>query len=621
MQPESDLSTYIEGLDPVVRAQVADQLGDPSFRRRMARVDLAFFDYYYCNMTPAPFRTRWLNLFKERWESAQTTQQKLGLLVLGPRGHGKTEAIITFITWLICTNRDTRILLVAMTEGVATDRLKKIVDLLRSEKIVADWTGDPADGAPAFEYDADGKRLEWNKTSITVHRKALHVDPTVAAVGVGGSITGKHPDVVLFDDIEDDKSVVNAALRRQRRAWFTTTVWPTLNPGGVLVNIGTRKHEDDFHGHLFKHPAFRAIVDPAIFYYDESGARVPYTEAPEHTSEFEVDEHGQQRLTDITILDTKAQVLWPKGRPLEYILRERHTMIQSADATPGAFEREYQHIVSSDVTALIKTSWLQAARDKGTNLSMYKAPFAVDERGVATGMPLDLRIIMAWDLSLNIDAKHAELTDSDYTVGVTIGYDANTKRRYLLGLCRFRGGTPGEKKANVLAEYQRVCAAGLAPSVVLVERNSFGNLLLHEFVDNDLNVPFVGFDTTKEKKHDAAKGVSRLRTHFEYGRYVFPFADAISRELVGHLTGELFSWPRGKHDDCVMALWAAEYVLSQYSGVVAGGGRLLADSSADPMVDGVQDVEAEDAPPTTTPESRREAAWQEFANAVWDDRG
>lgn len=73
------------------------------------------------------------------------------------------------------------------------------------------------------------------------------------AAGVGTAITGRGAHVLLIDDPFKDREEADSELRRQRVwDWYTSTAYTRLMPGGAVVLIQTRWHEDDLAGRLLE---------------------------------------------------------------------------------------------------------------------------------------------------------------------------------------------------------------------------------------------------------------------------------------------------------------------------------------------------------------------------------
>lgn len=69
--------------------------------------------------------------------------------------------------------------------------------------------------------------------------------------GVRGPITGRRADLAVIDDpIKSVAEVTNTRLRDKLWSWFQSELLTRLKPGGRIVLVMTRWHEDDFGGRL-----------------------------------------------------------------------------------------------------------------------------------------------------------------------------------------------------------------------------------------------------------------------------------------------------------------------------------------------------------------------------------
>lgn len=76
------------------------------------------------------------------------------------------------------------------------------------------------------------------------------------AVGVGGSATGRGAHLMLIDDPVKDREEADSELQRQKlKDWYTSVAYTRLMPGGAIVVIQTRWHEDDLSGWLLREHA------------------------------------------------------------------------------------------------------------------------------------------------------------------------------------------------------------------------------------------------------------------------------------------------------------------------------------------------------------------------------
>ena len=561
---------------------VTKLLASPAGRRALAAQSPVFFDTYYCGMRFAGHRERWLELFETTMGEARRGQQKGALLLLAPRDHGKTEACVTAAARAICLNRNIRILWISESQAQAEKRMRRVKSVLESERVVGDWCNDPDSGMGPWQQRPEDR---WMATQVYVSRTLASVDPTLEAVGAGGSVTGGHFDLIMCDDLEDDRTTYSAAQRARTRDWFKGTVRPMLVKGGTLIVVGTRKHYDDLYGHFIDDPTFNVIEDQAIAQWPES-----------HEFQYERDANGRERLTGVEVKG-EHEVLWPEERPIDYLLREQLSVGKRL------FNREFQNAVVDDESAAVKWSDIELAQERGRNLSLYELP--ADAPG--------LDIVQGWDLALVTDVHKAQSRDTDFSVGITLGRDDNGNR-YLLGVKRIRGLSQAKLHQAVKQEYARF---GSRVRVVSVERNNFGEL--HYLgLKKSTDLPLKPHLTTGKAKADPWDGVPSISALFEGGKFIIPSKTPQDRELVAPLLQELWGLGRERHDDTVMALWIAEVQLRKSAfvhRVSFGDADEMAmaaeerDRPADLLDDQEERMRVFDAAEASSSTGRRSMAW------------
>lgn len=506
---------------------VAELLASPEGRRALSAKSPVFFDTYYCGMRFAEHRERWLSKFYETIERAKETKDKARMLVLAPRDHGKTEAAVTLCVSAICKNRDIRILWISEALGQAEKRMRRVKALLESNKIQEDWCSTPEKGFGPFKQSDEDR---WMSTQVYVSRTLQSVDPTLEAVGSGGAITGGHFDLIIADDLEDDKTTYTENQRQKTRDWFRGTISPMLVRGGTMIVIGTRKHHADLYSYMLEDPTWRVMEDKAISKFPDSYHFIT-----------EQDDRGREVIVDVHV-EGEAKVLWEAERDIKYLLREKQAVGQVL------FSREFQNEVQDDSAAAFRMEWIKSAQERGKSLSLYEIP---EE---------DLDIVQGWDLSLVTDAKGAATRDTDFTVGVTWAKDKNG-HRYLLGIRRERGLSPAKLRSVIMAEYERF---GGRVRKIAVERNNFGELIFMG-LQKSTDLPLTPHLTTGKKKADPWEGVPSLGILFENQKVTLPSKTQQDKEAVGPLVSELWGLGRERHDDTVMALWIAETVVRKAS--------------------------------------------------------
>ena len=496
----------------------AELIATPEGRRLLSAASPAFFDSYYCGMTRAAHRDAWLETFEATAQHARQHGSKGKVLVLAPRDHGKTEAAITYATRALCLDRNIRILWVSESSNNAKKRMRRIASLLESARIIEDFTTAPEEGAGPFK----GEGSTWTDTLIYLQRERQSVDASLECIGAGGAVTGGHFDLILCDDLQDDKNTYGAGVRAKTREWWRGTIAPMLSRGGAIIVIGTRKHHDDLFSHLIKDPTYQVVESKALEEWPESYS---YT--------YTTDARGRRMITGVEV--TGGRALWPEQRPIDYLLLERQTI------GPRLFSREFQNEVQDESAAPFKMAWLEAALERGAGLTLGEVPRQVVD------------IVQGWDFSLVTDAKAAEARDTDYTIGTTWGRDGEGNR-YLIDIFRKRGMSPTELQGRVVGEYAKY---GRRVRVVAVEKNAFGEL--HYLgLKRSTDLPLKGHITHARNKADPWEGVPALSALFEGDKVILPSSTERDRERLEPLIHELFSLGKAAHDDCVMSLWIAE---------------------------------------------------------------
>ena len=492
--------------------ELSELLSIPEGRRALSTASPVFFDTYYLDLTAAEHRTNCLEMIDKLEEEAKDSNSKKKLMVLHPRGHGKSMLAISYCLRKICTDRNTSILFISASAGQAEKRVRLIKQFLESDKVIEDWaSGD----MPAFK----GSESKWTSTQLYVQRPGASVDPTLEAIGSGGKITGAHVDVVIIDDLEDDTTTGSAGVRAKTREWLNATVTPILNQGGMMLVIGTRKNADDIYAHMKADPTFAVIEEPAIKIWPES-----------FEYDVEKDPSGREILKGVK---TKGhhEVLWPEFRPIDYLLMERRSM--------GAtlFAREMQNEVIAVEDSVIKPEWFESA--KTTTYALGTIPPTLDIENCV--------VIQAWDLSIESDTKKANKNDTDYTVGVTLAKDEKGTI-WLLDAYRNRGITQQDILNAIHSMYLKWSDF---TRTVIVEKNSFGNLYVQQLQTTTLPVKGVAMT-----RHNALRiGIHKIAVLFENNFIRLPIGDEKSKNLVDEMQKEGVEFPVSKHDDILDAMY------------------------------------------------------------------
>ena len=167
-----------------------------------------------------------------------------------PVRHGKSElcGYWTPIWYLLNRPRTGRVLIATHNDDFATFFGRRIRDRLKETPRMGLQIRADASAAGSWQLESGGN---------------LHT------AGVGGSITGRGFDLIICDDVVKDFE--SAHSERQRDIvwdWFRGTLGSRLQPGGSIVIVQSRWHEDDLVGRLlgdeYESEQYDSIDLPAI---------------------------------------------------------------------------------------------------------------------------------------------------------------------------------------------------------------------------------------------------------------------------------------------------------------------------------------------------------------------
>ncbi|MFQ5674203.1 MAG: phage terminase large subunit [Nitrospinales bacterium] len=164
----------------------------------------------------------------------------LRLMIFMPPRHGKTMlASEYFSAWYMGRNAQKEIIAITYSQERANDIGRKvrnqITDSLHGEIF---------------------KECSLSPDSTSMHRFNTVQGGSYFGVGIGGPITGRGAHLLLIDDpVKNREEAESETKRRSIKDWYVSTAYPRLMPGGAIILIQTRWHEDDLAGWLLKEHA------------------------------------------------------------------------------------------------------------------------------------------------------------------------------------------------------------------------------------------------------------------------------------------------------------------------------------------------------------------------------
>jgi hypothetical protein len=226
----------IKRLTPEKRKQVIHLL--EIREKNIARAGLIKFAEYIDPTQDRWYRAKHLRMIADVLERVERGELKRVIISVPPR-HWKSSLVSEkFPAWYLGRNSANAIILCSYALSLAEKFSRSI-----RETIVTN-----ARYASLFDVKLkrDSNRADdWSLTS--------GVRSSVRAVGVGGGITGHGAQLILIDDpIADYEAAQSETQRDNLWEWYRQVLRTRLEPGGAIVLIQTRWHEDDLAGRLIR---------------------------------------------------------------------------------------------------------------------------------------------------------------------------------------------------------------------------------------------------------------------------------------------------------------------------------------------------------------------------------
>ena len=217
-------------------------------RAQLARSDFPTFVELVWRFTPMKHQRAWMKELK-LVVSGETTE----LLIVAPRGSGKSAFFVLFLAWMIGNNPTKHYGLLSYAEKIAWRRSKAIRNILQY---------DPVYQLIFPEIKPDFRN--WSRESFTVQRSdTTDLHPTVVAAGSTGAVISSRLDGAVYDDPHDEKNSKTPGKRRQVVDTWDNAIKLCLEGGAWVVCIATRYADDDLPG-IFINRGFKVVHQRAI---------------------------------------------------------------------------------------------------------------------------------------------------------------------------------------------------------------------------------------------------------------------------------------------------------------------------------------------------------------------
>ena len=251
------------------------------------------------------------------------------LMIFAPPRHTKSElASRRFPAWYLGRHPDKQLIAATYSGDFALDFGREVRGIVQSEEYRPIF--------PDVSLAPDSQAANrWHTTQggVSVY------------VGVGGPITGRGAHIALIDDPFKNREEADSEVRRETVwKWYTSTLRTRLMPGGAVILIMTRWHDDDLAGRLLeKQPDEWRVVE-------------------------------LQAIADEGKPSERA--LWPEWYDLDALKRIRN------DVGPRDWSALFQQRPTPDDGTYFKREWLKHWSVKPDSLHIYgTSDYAVTDGG------------------------------------------------------------------------------------------------------------------------------------------------------------------------------------------------------------------------------------------------
>lgn len=152
------------------------------------------------------------------------------------RGSYKTSSLEVSIVEIMMSLRWKNMIFLRKTDNDVAEVLQAVKAMLLhplTQAVCQVLTGKPLE-----LYKATNKQITTNLYARTGGA------PQLLGIGLGGSLTGKHADIIITDDIVN-RLDRNSRAERERTKQIYQELQNLRNPGGRIINTGTPWHKED----------------------------------------------------------------------------------------------------------------------------------------------------------------------------------------------------------------------------------------------------------------------------------------------------------------------------------------------------------------------------------------
>lgn len=172
--------------------------------------------------------------------------------------HNSVELAIGLPSWLVGQDPTLRIKVVSNNDRRARERIMGIGAVIRSPHYKLVFP-DIHEVTPE-KARRTGQQSKWTQHELYVDRPGFSIDPTFQGAGVMSGGIGGRADLLVLDDIVDQKNALDEPTMREKVIQNVDNVWMSrLEPDGRIIMVSTPWHEADFTHVVLERPAWSVL--------------------------------------------------------------------------------------------------------------------------------------------------------------------------------------------------------------------------------------------------------------------------------------------------------------------------------------------------------------------------
>lgn len=168
-------------------------------------------------------------------ERLERRERDRAIVEIPPRCGKSLHCSQAFPAWYLGRHPDHQVILASYTAERAEDNSRAVRRFMQD---------------PHYPFP-----VRVSKSSSSVGRWHTTAGGILIAEGVGGGLTGFGAHLLVIDDPVKDREEADSHIMRERAwSWFTEVAMTRLMPGGIVLLVMTRWHEDDLAGRILNSP-------------------------------------------------------------------------------------------------------------------------------------------------------------------------------------------------------------------------------------------------------------------------------------------------------------------------------------------------------------------------------